>query len=154
LARDCFHLLNIEKEANKQSARPGNSVGRVCPYRKARQPLPGGGAAGRRPLVGKQLAALEANLGVRLMQCSARRLTLTEAGERVLSQAESFADALDAVAVLADELLGQVKGHLRVTCSSGLGKVILLPLLNGFYERYPKWRLSRSRRRTSRIAGY
>lgn len=90
-----------------------------------------------RSSVSKQLSALEATLGVRLLQRSTRRLTLTEAGERLLVQADIIANALDEVAVIADDIQGQIKGRLRVTCSSGLGKALLMPLLNGFYTRYP-----------------
>lgn len=49
-------------------------------------------------------------------------LTLTEAGQRVLGEAVKIAEAAFTVDKLAGELQGQIKGKLRVTCSSGLGK--------------------------------
>lgn len=90
-----------------------------------------------RSSVSKQLAALESGLGVRLLQRSTRKITLTEAGKRLLPEAEKIADALLAIDGMAGELQGNITGKLRVSCSSGLGKIHLLPLLPAFYRRYP-----------------
>ncbi|MEJ2406616.1 MAG: LysR family transcriptional regulator [Candidatus Thiodiazotropha sp.] len=100
------------------------------------------GAADRsglsRSAVSKQLRALEDKLGIRLLQRSTRSVKLTEAGKQVLSQATSIQEAFERVESITDELQGQVTGHLKVSCSSGIGRVHLLPLVRHFCTLFPK----------------
>ena len=90
-----------------------------------------------RSVASKQLKALETRLGARLLQRTTRKLTLTEAGEQIVDEARKVAEALDSIVRKSEELQGQVRGHLRVSCSTGLGKVHLVPLLKDFCARYP-----------------
>lgn len=87
--------------------------------------------------VSKNVARLEAGLGVRLFQRSTRRLTLTEAGERLQQQ---IGDALtrlsDAVAGAA-EAGGQPAGTLKVSMGQAFGREYLVPLIGEFLNRYP-----------------
>jgi DNA-binding transcriptional LysR family regulator len=87
--------------------------------------------------VSKNVARLEASLGVRLFQRSTRSLTLTGAGERFLHQVGgAFSTVQDAIAnAAADE--GQPAGVLKVGMALAFGREYLLPLLDGFLERYP-----------------
>ncbi len=91
-----------------------------------------------RSAISKQLTALEARLGVRLLQRSTRSLKLTEAGAEILEEAQRVTEALSSVETLSEQLQGQVRGHLKVSCTSGIGKVHLVPLLKKFSEQYPK----------------
>ena len=88
-------------------------------------------------MLSRQLAKLEAELGARLIQRSTRRLTLTEMGELVYTQAQRIDQAM----VNIDELTGQyqkeVSGRLRVTCPRPLGQRYLVPLLVEFTTTYP-----------------
>ncbi|MFT6986060.1 MAG: DNA-binding transcriptional LysR family regulator [Psychromonas sp.] len=91
-----------------------------------------------RSAVSKQLSALEAKLGVRLLQRSTRSITLTEAGKQILAEARRILDALESVKTLSEDLQGEVCGHLKVSCSTGIGRVHVVPLLKQFRVCYPK----------------
>lgn len=87
--------------------------------------------------VGKSVAKLEARLGVRLFQRSTRSLTLTEAGQRFLTEvAASFTTIQNAVANLASAE-GQPTGTLKVSMGTIFGRLYIVPLLAEFLRRYP-----------------
>lgn len=87
--------------------------------------------------VGKNVARLEANLGVRLFQRSTRSLRLTEAGERFLGEVGgSLATIQSAVANLADAH-GQPAGTLKVSMGNAFGREYMVPLLGDFLAQYP-----------------
>ncbi|WP_028102913.1 LysR family transcriptional regulator [Pseudoduganella violaceinigra] len=87
--------------------------------------------------VSKNVARLEARLGVRLFQRSTRRLALTEAGERLLRQVRGpLAELQGAIAGAAQDA-GEPAGTLKVAMAHGVGRMYILPLLKGFLERYP-----------------
>ncbi len=87
--------------------------------------------------VGKSVARLEARLGVRLFQRSTRSLTLTEAGQRFLTEvAASFTTIQNAVANLASAE-GQPTGTLKVSMGTIFGRLYIVPLLAEFLRRYP-----------------
>ncbi|WP_252272942.1 LysR family transcriptional regulator [Pseudomonas subflava] len=87
--------------------------------------------------VGKNVARLESNLGVRLFLRSTRRLTLTEAGERFLAEVSGgLASILGAVANLASSQ-GQPAGTLKVSMGIAFGRDYILPHLSDFLARYP-----------------
>jgi len=87
--------------------------------------------------VSKNVARLEARLGVRLFQRSTRRLTLTEAGERFLAQVGgALATLQDAVAGLAQDD-GQPSGTLKVSMGQAFGREHVLPFMGDFLARYP-----------------
>lgn len=91
-----------------------------------------------RSAVSKQLAALEEKLGIRLLQRSTRSIKLTEAGKQVLDEATRVQEAFETVETLSEELQGQVRGHLKVSCSAGIGRIHLVPLVKHFRTLYPK----------------
>jgi len=91
-----------------------------------------------RSAVSKQLTGLEEKLGIRLLQRSTRNIKLTEAGKLILSEAIRVLEAFESVEVLSEELQGEVRGHLKVSCSIGIGRVHLVPLLKQFQGLYPK----------------
>lgn len=87
--------------------------------------------------VGKNVARLEASLGVRLFQRSTRRLTLTEAGERFLGEVRGGLSTIQhAVANLASAA-GQPAGTLKVSMGVTFGRDYIVPMLDAFLQRYP-----------------
>jgi len=87
--------------------------------------------------VGKNVARLEAGLGVRLFQRSTRSLSLTEAGERFLAEvAPGLGSIRNALANLASAD-GQPSGTLKVSMGLVFGRDYILPLLGEFLGRYP-----------------
>ena len=91
-----------------------------------------------RSAVSKQLSALEEKLGARLLQRSTRSVKLTEAGQQILVEATRVQEAFESIEILSEELHGQVSGHLKVSCSTGIGRVHLVPLVKRFLALYPK----------------
>jgi DNA-binding transcriptional LysR family regulator len=87
--------------------------------------------------VSKNVARLEADLGVRLFHRSTRRLALTEAGERFLQQVDgplvSLQGALAGVRARDEE----PAGTLKVSMGQAFGRTFLVPLLEDFLSRYP-----------------
>lgn len=87
--------------------------------------------------VGKNVARLEASMGVRLFQRSTRRLSLTEDGERFLGEVrEGLASIKSAVANLGNSA-GQPSGTLKVSMGLAFAIDYMMPLLGEFLARYP-----------------
>lgn len=87
--------------------------------------------------VGKNVARLEAGLGIRLFQRSTRSLRLTEAGTRFLAEVSgSLASIQNAVANLADAE-GQAAGTLKVSMGNAFGREHIVPLLSDFLALHP-----------------
>lgn len=93
------------------------------------------------PQASRTVAALEAQLGARLLLRSTRRLTVTETGQRVHEQAVRLlaeAEALVEVAAGADR---EPAGRLRISGSVVFSETVLAPLAAGFLEAFPRVRL-------------
>lgn len=96
------------------------------------------------PMVGKHVRFLEERLGVRLLNRTTRRQSLTEAGQAYYERCRtvlSEAEAADAVA--ADEL-SEPRGKLRVTMPALLGRHCIAPLLVKLARKYPRLELDLS----------
>jgi DNA-binding transcriptional LysR family regulator len=87
--------------------------------------------------VSKNVAGLEARLGVRLFQRSTRKLTLTEAGERFLADVRGGIDNIEAAIAAIVAHGGEPSGTLRVSLPYAFGLDHVLPMLKGFCRRYP-----------------
>jgi DNA-binding transcriptional LysR family regulator len=89
----------------------------------------------------RRIAALEQQLGVRLLQRSTRHISLTEAGEHFYahcqSTLESARTAYDSVAALRREPAGMV----RLSCPQVMAQSYLAPILPGFMATHPKVKL-------------
>ena len=88
--------------------------------------------------VSRRLAALEASLGVRLLDRTTRRLALTEAGRLVLERATGPLAELAALRESARDTALRPAGTLRLTASVAFADRWLLPRLATFRERHPK----------------
>ncbi|MNM17170.1 HTH-type transcriptional regulator DmlR [compost metagenome] len=87
--------------------------------------------------VSKNVARLEAGLGLRLFQRSTRKLTLTEGGERFLQQiGGALATLQEAIAGVAEEG-GQPAGILKISMAPSFGRSYVVPLLGDFIARHP-----------------
>lgn len=95
-------------------------------------------------VMSRQLTKLESDLGARLVQRSTRRLTLTEIGELVFTQAQDIDRAVANIEQLTAQHQHEVQGQLRVTCPRPLGQHYLVPLLVEFTKAYPKVQVSLS----------
>jgi DNA-binding transcriptional LysR family regulator len=87
--------------------------------------------------VGKNVAKLEAGLGVRLFHRSTRRLTLTEAGSLFLAEVRGGLETIQSAVANLARAGGQPAGTLKVSMGASFGQQYLLPLLGEFLRRYP-----------------
>ncbi len=83
------------------------------------------------------MAALERELGVRLLQRSTRKLSLTEAGARYHEQVAGLLDGLERAADEARHASGAARGTVRITASVAYGQTVLVPSLPALHERHP-----------------
>ena len=86
--------------------------------------------------VSKRIALLEAQLGTRLLHRSTRRVTVTEAGERVYARAEKILDDVDHLVEDVSTTRTVPRGTLRISSSFGFGRHIIAPALLDFTARF------------------
>jgi len=99
-------------------------------------------AAGRslglsKSVVSKQVQALEQHLGVRLLNRTTRRLSLTEAGHRYLGRCVAILDELEDAERAVTELTANPRGVLRINVPVSFGLLHLSPLMPEFLRRHP-----------------
>jgi DNA-binding transcriptional LysR family regulator len=87
--------------------------------------------------VSRRLAALETQLGERLLLRTTRKLSLTDFGHGVLEHARQVAVESDAAAALAQHRQVEPSGRLRISMPSDFATIVLGPLMAGFIARYP-----------------
>ncbi|HEV7574932.1 MAG TPA: LysR family transcriptional regulator [Caldimonas sp.] len=88
--------------------------------------------------VSKNVARLEADLGVRLFHRTTRRLALTEGGERFLRQVEAPLTSLQSAVAGVRHRDEDPAGTLKVSMGQAFGRNFLVPLLGDFLARYPR----------------
>lgn len=86
------------------------------------------------PAVTRALAALEARMGMRLIERTTRRLAPTEAGKTLAQSARALLGAYD-TAVNRDSP-APVRGLIRVTAPLQFGRRHVVPLVSGFLRQY------------------
>lgn len=84
---------------------------------------------------------LEAELGVRLLNRTTRRVGLTEHGARFLAQVSVGLSQIEAAVGDLDAARGQASGHLRINLSRVAIRRLVLPRLEAFLLRYPQVRV-------------
>ena len=89
-------------------------------------------------MVSRQVSALEAELGVRLLHRTTRSLSPTEAGRAYLERCQRILADLDEANLLVSRLQAVPRGRLRVSTPLSFGIGHLSAALPGFLERYPE----------------
>jgi DNA-binding transcriptional LysR family regulator len=106
----------------------------------------GGFAAASRALrepkskLSRRVAALEARLGVRLIERSSRRFRVTDVGQALYQRCRAMLDEAEGAEALVAEARAEPHGRVRFSCPTGLVEVIA-PILAPFLARYPRVRL-------------
>ncbi|MBB3211965.1 DNA-binding transcriptional LysR family regulator [Herbaspirillum sp. Sphag1AN] len=87
--------------------------------------------------VSKQVAALERQLGAKLLIRTTRSLALTEEGARYFEQARRL--VAEIAEAESDLITGerQLRGWIRVAASVGFGRLKLMPLVKSFMQAHP-----------------
>jgi DNA-binding transcriptional LysR family regulator len=91
--------------------------------------------------VSKQVAALEARMGAKLLSRSTRALSLTEQGEAFFPEARRLVSDFEAAEVRLRDGQARLTGWLRVAASVGYGRRILMPRVQSFLEAHPATRI-------------
>src|ERR1700691_1560724 len=90
------------------------------------------------PTMGRQVAALEASLGVKLFTRSLDGLSPTDAGLRLIPSAEAMAAAAEAARRSASGEVDEARGTVRITASDVIGGEVLPSILAGFHAVHPR----------------
>lgn len=86
--------------------------------------------------VGKSVARLEQEVGVRLLQRSTRRIQLTEEGRLFHERCRPILDDLNDAQAMLSQAREEPRGRLRVSAPI-VGYKFLLPVIPDFLDRYP-----------------
>ncbi|MGB3275373.1 MAG: LysR family transcriptional regulator [Castellaniella sp.] len=89
----------------------------------------------------RRIARLEAELGVRLLHRTTRKLSLTAAGEQYHHHCIAVRDQAEQAQAELARILTEPRGPLRVSCPVTLAQSTLGPLIPGYLARHPKVRL-------------
>jgi len=88
--------------------------------------------------VSKQIARLEDRMGVRLLNRTTRRLSLTEAGEAFYQGCRRVVAEADAAREAVGHLAERPRGRLAISAPMSFGVRHLAPILPAFMERCPE----------------
>lgn len=89
------------------------------------------------PAVSRRLAALEKRLGVRLLNRTTRRLSLTPEGERYGEEGERLLREIDSLERSLAASRETPRGLLRINATFGFGRRHLSPAVSDFIRLYP-----------------
>jgi DNA-binding transcriptional LysR family regulator len=94
-----------------------------------------------KPVVSKQITALEQHLGVQLLQRTTRRLHLTQAGEVFWSYSRQIMSEVHEAEQSVSLLQRDPQGRLRISAPESLAVSLLPEVLPRFQETYPRLEL-------------
>jgi DNA-binding transcriptional LysR family regulator len=87
--------------------------------------------------VSRAVAALENRLGVRLLQRTTRRVTLSDAGRAYFRRCETLLAELDGADAEVRDSAASLRGSLRVSAATGAGQTLIAPIVPLFLEAHP-----------------
>ncbi|KZN30102.1 hypothetical protein N480_03925 [Pseudoalteromonas luteoviolacea S2607] len=87
--------------------------------------------------ISRQLAALEEELGVRLLNRTTRSIGLTEAGKKYYEYSQRIVTELQEAKQAVNALQGNPSGTLRLSMTVGFGESVIMPLVPRFTSQYP-----------------
>ena len=85
----------------------------------------------------RAVAALENRLGVRLLQRTTRRVTLSDAGRDYFKRCEALLAEHDGADADVRERAAALRGTLRVSAAAGAGQSLIAPLVPEFLAAHP-----------------
>jgi len=88
--------------------------------------------------ISRAVAALERDLGVRLIQRTTRRVQVTEAGRTYYESVSRALSGIDEATEAVADLTDIPRGTVRLTAPADMGDRLLAPALTRFASRYPE----------------
>src|SRR5687767_10443107 len=89
------------------------------------------------PSMVRTLAALERDLGVRLLNRTTRRIHLTDEGAQYLERCRAILSAVEETEAALTSRRAEPQGRLAVTASVLFGRRYIAPIVSDFLLRYP-----------------
>lgn len=89
-------------------------------------------------MMGRRINALESRLGVKLMNRSTRRLSLTSEGSALLEEAQRLLRDLNETEARLSQGSMRPGGHLRISAPAGFGRRHVAPMIPEFVQAYPE----------------
>src|SRR5271155_3060260 len=93
------------------------------------------------PTLSQTIRSFEERLGVRLLNRTTRSVALTEAGERLLTDAQPVLDGVDKAIKAVNSFRDKPIGTLRLNMQRAAALVIAWPLLPKFLAKFPEIKL-------------
>ncbi|WP_299348459.1 LysR family transcriptional regulator [uncultured Shimia sp.] len=90
------------------------------------------------PTIGRQVAALEQELGILLFERVGRRLQLTQTGAELLEHARQMGEAAGQISLMAAGLSQSIEGRVKITASDVMSTYGLAGFLSQLREQAPK----------------
>jgi DNA-binding transcriptional LysR family regulator len=87
--------------------------------------------------VSRAVAALENRLGVRLLQRTTRRVTLSDAGRDYFKRCETLLAEFDGADAEVRDRAAALRGKLRVSAATGAGQSLIAPIVPKFLAAHP-----------------
>lgn len=81
---------------------------------------------------------LERKLGARLLERTTRSLSLTEVGREIFERAVGILGAVEDAERIAQKMLSEPRGTLRLTCGVEFGMIAVSRWINDYLRRYPQ----------------
>ncbi|WP_319738578.1 LysR family transcriptional regulator [Cronobacter sakazakii] len=88
--------------------------------------------------VSQRISQLEAHVGLRLLNRTTRKLSLTFAGEHYLVHCREMLDASERADLAIQRLRDNPSGRLRITSPAGIGATLLARMNAEFLAKYPE----------------
>jgi DNA-binding transcriptional LysR family regulator len=89
----------------------------------------------------RQVAELEAQLGVRLLERSTRSIRLTGIGVEVLAEARVAVSMKESIQGLVSSRLSSISGLLKISVPSSIANALMMPIVGSFQASYPDVRV-------------
>jgi DNA-binding transcriptional LysR family regulator len=94
--------------------------------------------------VSRSVKRLEQELGVRLLQRTTRRVSLTEAGRAYYERVSAALSGMDDARAAIGDMQDAPRGTVRITAPPDAGAGVLAPILARFLRKYPKIKVEMS----------
>ena len=88
--------------------------------------------------VTRHVAALESELGLRLLERTTRRMRLTEIGEAYLERCRRILALVEEADAIGEAHRGEPRGVLRLTAAASFARVHLAPAIAEYMQQYPE----------------
>lgn len=86
--------------------------------------------------VSRQIARLEQELSLRLLERTTRQLRLNEAGSEFYAHCRTMLDAAEQALAIGERLMSRPRGLVRLSVPKAYGKFVISPLMPNFLRRY------------------